>query len=106
MVDGSILDERGVTLFTFGDGEVPGGPRSALSMWLMDYTGIQFRIVDVLVDERARALAEDRSGMRIFPQIYVNGEFIGSGEVVAELTASGFFKNVDAAPSLTESREP
>jgi monothiol glutaredoxin len=92
MSDGSILEEGGVVLYTLGDLSLPRGPRSALSMWLMRYTGIEFRVVDVLADERARLVAEQRSGMRLFPQIFVDGEFIGSGEVVAELNASGFFR--------------
>ena len=92
MAGGSIVEERGVTLFTFGVMAAPRGPRSALAMWVMDYLGVAFRVVDVSADGTARVVAERLSGMGLFPQIYVDGEFIGSGEVVAELGGGGFFR--------------
>ncbi len=93
MPDASTLDD-GVVLYTLGDMSAPRGPRSALSMWLIRYSGVEFRIVDVLADERARLTAERQSGMQLFPQVFVDGEFIGSGEVLAELNTSGFFRSL------------
>jgi monothiol glutaredoxin len=101
VTDGSIFNEDGIILFTCGNMAAPSGPRSALTMWLMDYLGVTFRIVDVSTDEAARIVAERRSGMRLFPQIYVDGEFIGSGEVVAELGGGRFFTAATVAAGPT-----
>jgi monothiol glutaredoxin len=80
----------------YGSAHIPLGPRSALAVWLMESAGIHYQVVDVLADPAFRAEALRRSGLSLFPQLYIDGEFIGSGEVIAELRASGFFQQISS----------
>jgi monothiol glutaredoxin len=91
-------DWGGVILMIYGTARVPRGPRSALSVWLMRSAEIDFRLVDVTAETCLRAEAVRRSGMELFPQIYVDGEFVGNGEVIAELRRSGFFDIIARRP--------
>jgi monothiol glutaredoxin len=99
MVAASPIDWDGVTLMVHGTSRAPKGPRSALALWLMVSAGVEYRVIDVSVEADARAEAILRSGMDLFPQIYVDGEFIGGGEVIAELRVSGFFTRLAIRPS-------
>jgi glutaredoxin-related protein len=98
MVTASPIDWDGVTLMILGTAFAPKGPRSALALWLMASTGVEYRLIDVTVEADARAEAILRSGMDLFPQIYVDGEFIGGGEVIAELRVSRFFRRLAIRP--------
>lgn len=90
----------GVTLMIYGTDVAPMGPRSALAVWVMKSSGIDYQLVDATKDSDARAWAIKRSGTTLFPQIYINGEFIGSGEVIGELMASGFFNHIRSTSLL------
>ena len=98
MVAAPTIDWDGVTLMVHGTSRAPKGPRSALALWLMASAGVEYRLIDVSAEADARAEAVERSGMDLFPQIYVDGEFIGGGEVIAELRASRFFSQLASRP--------
>ncbi len=103
MIAASTRDWDGVTLMLHGTSRAPKGPRSALALWLMASARVEYRLIDVSVEADARAEAIERSGMDLFPQIYVDGEFIGGGEVIAELRASRFFSRMASRPVLPQS---
>ena len=45
--------------------------------------------VNVLDDDEVRQAIKDFSNWPTIPQLYVNGEFIGGSDIVAEMFASG-----------------
>ncbi|ADL45330.1 glutaredoxin family protein [Micromonospora aurantiaca (nom. illeg.)] len=84
------VDWDGITLMLYGSIDAPQGPRSALSVLLLQCIGADYRTVDVGADAAARSVAVQRSGVTTFPQLYIDGEYIGGGEVIGELMRSGF----------------
>lgn len=84
-----LLASERVVLFMKGVRTAPNCGFSAavveaLDSWLDDY-----RTVDVLADEALRTAIKRFSDWPTIPQLYVDGEFIGGADIVAELERSG-----------------
>ncbi len=77
-----------VTLYMAGTPDRPVSASSALAVQLLDQCRIGYDTFDIGVDMSARARAMSASSYRMFPQLFVNHEFIGGGEVVVELLRS------------------
>ena len=88
-VDGAI-DENEVVLFMKGNELMPQCGYSDRALGLISQYRDDFATVDVLesIDEYRTAL-EAHSGWTTTPQTYVDGEFIGGSDVLAELDERG-----------------
>ncbi len=78
-------------VFLFMKGE-PAAPRcgfSANTVAILESLGVPYRTFDVLSDESIRAGAKLFAEWPTFPQVFVNGEFIGGNDLVTEMYASG-----------------
>ena len=51
--------------------------------------GVDYKDVDVMVDEAIRQGIKDFSDWPTIPQLYVKGEFVGGCDIVTEMTLSG-----------------
>ncbi|PSQ16637.1 glutaredoxin [Halobacteriales archaeon QS_8_69_26] len=82
----SVLSNHEVVLFTH---EVPPDSRCRFSrqaVALVDAHREEYAVVDVLGEADAyRSALHDRSGWATIPQVYVAGEFVGDGDVLAAL---------------------
>jgi monothiol glutaredoxin len=78
-------------VFLFMKGE-PAAPRcgfSANTVAVLEALGVPYRSFDVLTDETIRDRAKTFAGWPTFPQVYVNGEFIGGNDIVTEMYSAG-----------------
>lgn len=85
-VESAIADNE-VVLFMKGTPMMPqcGFSDRALSL-LQRHRGEEFETVDVLESlEEYRAALSEHSGWETIPQTYVDGEFVGGSDVLAEL---------------------
>ena len=88
-VDSAIKDND-VVLFMKGNELMPQCGYSQKALELIQQYRDDYETVDVL-DALAehRAALEDHSGWETIPQTFVNGEFVGGSDVLAELDERG-----------------
>lgn len=83
---GKLVKQFPVMIFMKGDRE---GPRCKFSRALMEImrplSKVQFETFDILGDEEVRQGLKTYSNWPTYPQIYVNGEFIGGLDIIKEL---------------------
>jgi monothiol glutaredoxin len=86
----TAIDENEVVLFMKGNELMPQCGYSDRALRLITQYREEFETVDVLesIDEY-RAALEAHSGWTTTPQTYVDGEFIGGSDVLAELDERG-----------------
>lgn len=53
--------------------------------------GYRYRFFDILKDERIRQWLKFYSNWPTFPQIFLNGKFVGGVDIVTEMVESGEF---------------
>jgi len=86
----TAIDENDVVLFMKGNRLMPQCGYSQRALELIDQYVDDFETVDVLpaLPEFREAL-ESHSGWETTPQTYVEGEFVGGSDVLAELDERG-----------------
>jgi len=86
----TAIDENDVVLFMKGNRMMPQCGYSDRAVTLITQYRDEFETVDVLesIDEYRSALSA-HSGWTTTPQTYVDGEFIGGSDVLAELDERG-----------------
>ncbi|XP_063900666.1 uncharacterized protein LOC135120293 [Zophobas morio] len=90
-----IINDNRIILFMKGDPLHPlcGFSRGAVQI-LQSYGVNDFKYVDVLQDEEVRKEIKIFSRWPTFPQLYVNGEFIGGFDILRELHNSNELKKI------------
>lgn len=84
------IDSGSVVLFMKGTPERPQCGFSQRAVGLIAKYRDEFRTVNVLGDLPAyREALEEHSGWETIPQTYVEGEFVGGSDILAELDESG-----------------
>src|SRR5688572_23998890 len=78
-----------IVLFMKGNAEMPMCGFSARAVQILKSCQAQFITVDVLQDEEIRQGIKVFSNWPTIPQLYVNGEFIGGSDIMAEMYESG-----------------
>jgi len=84
-----MVDSSPVFLFMKGEPAAPRCGFSANTVAILESLGVPYRSFDVLSDESVRAGAKVFAEWPTFPQVFVNGEFVGGNDLVTELYASG-----------------
>ncbi|ERG90972.1 MAG: glutaredoxin-related protein [Haloquadratum walsbyi J07HQW1] len=88
-VDETIADND-IALFMKGNRLMPQCGYSQRAVNLISQHVEEFETVDVLPAlEQYRSALEDHSGWETIPQTYVDGEFIGGSDILAELDERG-----------------
>jgi len=86
----AAIDENDVVLFMKGNRLMPQCGYSQRALELIDQYVDDFETVDVLPAlPEFRAALESHSGWETTPQTYVEGEFVGGSDVLAELDERG-----------------
>jgi monothiol glutaredoxin len=82
----TAIEDNDVVLFIKGTKHMPQCGYSDRALRLVGQYRDDFEVVDVLdsLDE-FRAALEERSGWETIPQAFVDGEFVGGSDVLAEL---------------------
>jgi len=86
----SAIEENEVVLFMKGTELMPQCGFSRRALGLIDQHRDEYETVDVLeaLDEYREAL-EAHSGWETIPQTFVDGEFVGGSDILAELDERG-----------------
>jgi monothiol glutaredoxin len=87
-IQGTIESNR-VVLFMKGSKHFPQCGFSAQLVQILKQSGADFRDVNVLADPDVRQGLKEFSNWPTFPQLYVNGQFVGGCDIVTELFQSG-----------------
>jgi monothiol glutaredoxin len=81
-----VLDENEVVLFMKGNRLMPQCGYSQRAVQLLSQHRAEFETVDVLPAlPQYRAVLEEKSGWETIPQTFVDGEFVGGSDILAEL---------------------
>jgi monothiol glutaredoxin len=78
-----------VVLFMKGTKQMPQCGFSSRVAGVLNYMGVEYSDVNVLMDEGIRQGIKDFSDWPTIPQLYVKGEFVGGCDIVTEMTLSG-----------------
>jgi len=78
-----------VVLFMKGSKAMPQCGFSSRVAGVLNYMGVEYHDVDVLVDEAIRQAIKEYSDWPTIPQLYVKGEFVGGCDIITEMTLSG-----------------
>lgn len=78
-----------IIIYMKGNAELPMCGFSARAVNILKSCGAKFATVDVLQDEEIRQGIKVYSNWPTIPQLYVNGEFIGGSDIMAEMYESG-----------------
>lgn len=101
------IENNDVVLFMKGNEHMPQCGFSKRALGLIKQYRPDVHTVDALQSlDEFRVALEDRSGWETIPQTYVNGEFVGGSDILAELEERGELADelnaddadVDAAP--------
>lgn len=84
-----IVKEHKVVLFMKGSPEEPRCGFSARVVKLLHQNGAEIHSVDVLSSEELRSTLKEFSSWPTFPQLYINGEFIGGCDITTQLHQEG-----------------
>ncbi len=88
----SLINAAPVMLFMKG---LPGAPRCGFSRQIVEILQaekISFRAFDILTDEEVRAGLKKLSDWPTYPQLYVNGSFVGGLDILKEMREGGPLK--------------
>ncbi|WP_129115154.1 glutaredoxin family protein [Halegenticoccus tardaugens] len=84
------IEDNDVVLFMKGNRLMPQCGYSMRALELIGQHVEEFETVDVLPAlDQYRAALESHSGWETIPQTYVNGEFVGGSDILAELDERG-----------------
>ncbi|MBI1954341.1 MAG: Grx4 family monothiol glutaredoxin [Proteobacteria bacterium] len=83
------IDENPIVLYMKGTKTVPQCGFSAILVQILTQLGLDFKAVNVLVDQELRQAIKDFSNWPTIPQLYIKGEFIGGCDIVREMFQSG-----------------
>ena len=86
----TLLQSNPVVLFMKGSKNFPQCGFSATVVGILKETGVrEFRDVNILQRADLRDGMKEYASWPTFPQLYVNGEFVGGCDIVKEMFASG-----------------
>ena len=78
-----------VVLFMKGTASFPKCGFSATVVAIMQKLGVNFKDIDILIDDDLRQAIKDFTNWPTVPQLYIKGEFIGGSDIVQEMYENG-----------------
>ncbi|KAL1663074.1 thioredoxin-like protein [Schizophyllum commune] len=92
----ALMNQAKVVLFMKGSPDAPRCGFSRKIVNLLNEQGVQFASFDILQDEAVRQGLKELNDWPTFPQLIVNGEFVGGLDIVKEMVDNGEFKEIVA----------
>jgi monothiol glutaredoxin len=89
-----IIDNNNVCLFMKGTPEAPECGFSMAVSNLLKHLNVEFKGINVLVNDEIRKGIKDYSDWPTIPQLYVKGEFVGGCDIVKEMFEKGELKEL------------
>ncbi len=93
-----LVTSNKVVLFMKGTPEFPQCGFSAKAVQCLQSVGAVVTAVDVLSDPDIRQGIKDFTNWPTIPQVFINGEFVGGCDIIAELFESGELEKMVAEP--------
>lgn len=87
----ALLADHKVVLFMKGTKHMPQCGFSALVAGALKKHGVEFKDINIFANPDLRSGMKEYSNWPTFPQLYVNGTFIGGSDIVQELEAQNEF---------------
>lgn len=84
-----VIASAPVVLFMKGNSVMPQCGFSANSSAILAHCGCTFHTYNILNDPDLRAQLKEFSNWPTFPQLYINGEFIGGNDILTEMFEQG-----------------
>jgi monothiol glutaredoxin len=91
------IESNPIILYMKGTADRPLCRYSHVAVEVLDYYGVDYKAVNVLVDPEIRVRLSEHSNWPTIPQLFVNGELIGGADIVAELHSRGELLDVLSA---------
>ncbi len=88
------IKENKIVLFMKGDKEMPMCGFSAHVVSILQSYNVDFETVNILSSEELRQGMKEFSNWPTFPQLYVNGEFVGGCDIVSEMHEKNELKDI------------
>lgn len=88
----SLVNQAPVMIFVKGSPDQPRCGFSKTIMQIFKDQEIEFSTFDILDDEEVRAGLKTYSDWPTYPQVYVNGEFVGGLDIIKEMAEGGSLK--------------
>ena len=83
-----------IVIYMKGVPEAPSCGFSAKAAAALTATGVDFSYVNVLTDSEIFQHLPSYANWPTFPQIYINGELAGGGDIIVEMAEKGELKTV------------
>jgi monothiol glutaredoxin len=93
-----LLASSRVVLFMKGTKTFPQCGFSARAVEILKREGASFKDVNILASPELRQGMKDFSSWPTFPQVYVDGQFVGGSDILLELHESGELAKLLAQP--------
>ncbi|MEM1102243.1 MAG: Grx4 family monothiol glutaredoxin, partial [Pseudomonadota bacterium] len=82
----STIETNDVVLFMKGTKAMPQCGFSSKVAGVLNYMGVEYQDVNVLMDDGIRQGIKDFSDWPTIPQLYVKGEFVGGCDIITDMT--------------------
>ncbi|KAJ3103922.1 Glutaredoxin 3 [Phlyctochytrium planicorne] len=99
-----LVNSQPVMIFIKGTPEQPRCGFSKSLLEILEEKKIQFGSFNILADEEVRAGLKEFSEWPTYPQVYVNGNFVGGLDIIKELVATGEFDSTFPKPESLEQK--
>jgi len=94
------VTENPVVLFMKGTAQLPQCGFSGRAIQILKSCGVRNLVtVNVLDDDEVRQAIKDFSSWPTIPQLYIQGEFVGGSDIMAEMFQSGELQKIVPAES-------
>ncbi|KDQ58969.1 hypothetical protein JAAARDRAFT_33697 [Jaapia argillacea MUCL 33604] len=90
----ALMSQHKVMLFMKGNPDAPRCGFSRKTVGLLREEGVEFGSFDILSDENVRAGLKTLNNWPTYPQLIVNGEFVGGLDIVQEMIENGEFEEI------------
>jgi monothiol glutaredoxin len=101
-----LVQSKPVVLFMKGNRHFPACGFSATVVGILNEHVSVYETVDVLQDPAVREGMKELSSWPTFPQLYVNGKFVGGCDIVKEMHASGELSALLGGEPRAEAKAP
>ena len=85
----NLINSAPIFLFMKGNPAMPQCGFSANVISILSHLGVEFKTFDILSDMDIRQGVKDFTNWPTYPQLYVNGKFIGGNDIITEMFQDG-----------------
>jgi monothiol glutaredoxin len=89
-----LLTQNKIMVFMKGNRLMPQCGFSNNVVQILNILGVPYETFDILADGEVRQGIKEYSSWPTIPQVYINGEFIGGSDVMAELYQKGELQQI------------